>query len=42
MNISDILVSNPTVLMRTLCLTRFKLRRDVACQTDTSNTNSEH
>ena len=41
MNISDILVSKPTVPMRTLCLTSFKIGKDVACQTDTSNTSSE-
>ena len=41
MNISDILVSKPTVPMRSLCLTNFKIGKDVACQTDTSNTSSE-
>jgi len=28
MNISDILVSTPTVPMRTLCLTRFQIGKD--------------
>jgi len=41
MHISDIVVSKPTVPMRTLCLTSFKIGKDAACQTDTSNTNSE-
>ena len=41
MNISDILVSNPTVSMRTLCLPRLKIGKYVACQAETSNTSSE-
>ena len=40
-NISDIVISKPTVPMRTLCLTSFKIGKDVDCQTDTSNTSSE-
>jgi len=41
MKFSDILVSNPTVSMRTLCSPRLKLRKHVACHTETSNTSSE-
>ena len=40
MKFSDILASNPTVSMRTLCSPRLTLGKHVACHTETSNTSS--
>jgi len=40
-NIADIVKLTPTVSLQPMCLTNFKIGKDVACQMDTSRPSSE-